>query len=701
MSESAKFSIVRKLDKHQDETVALRVEDPKDGQIYDYHHGEHTDESEAKIDVVQETGTNVPVSGQATIEGSVSIQFGKELNALYAFNQVGLVARDANSQYFGRTIEVSDQLTITNANAVAGNPTLGLKSLRLNQISDFKADYANKVVYGDGTMKDLVLPDLPDNIATITDVANSLITSKGYTDNRFNNLPSNIATTANVSQAITSANTYTNAKFVQANAYTDTAISNLDFATEAYVNTQKTSAINTSSTYTNQQVDSAKQFATNRTLLASKISGYPSNANYVLKGNGMWGSINSFSSAINMNSNRINNVATPYYSNDATNKSFVENLVNNKAYDVTDMSGFSGNYQHVLHGDKNWGLVKYTDFTQSMSAYNIYINNMYTSATETGLDIRENTYSRFKIGYNARDNYAYIKAAQGSESVKHFIHTYLSYEVYPDGIRLHNNRIMESKDPALLQDLANKRYVDNKFSSVSSSSSSTRDERLNWQSIPLHNGAVNWLRRSYMALTLTKIYGLDANSFILENKLGESAGIGFSGNEDAVTAWCAGDRKHLFNFQDEDNSNSRASYINDYGSLVVVSSKLNKTSIRTKANNNVLDRFMKLDVKSYGLKYDGERKNKYGFVCPKRTKRVAEKEDAMRIGLVLEEVFKVFPNCVSDYTNKLSVKRDKDIKIEDHVKDIKNSGIDYNSLLCYFIIAFQEFVHKYERTIKE
>jgi len=75
----------------------------------------------------------------------------------------------------------------------------------------------------------------------------------------------------------------------------------------------------------------------------------------------------------------------------------------------------------------------------------------------------------------------------------------------------------------------------------------------------------------------------------------------------------------------------------------------------------------------------------------------------MRTGLILEDLFKILPNCISDYKNELFQKKDKKKKLslEKEVKDIKNAGIDYNTLMCYFIMAFQEFVEKTNNKIKQ
>lgn len=155
----------------------------------------------------------------------------------------------------------------------------------------------------------------------------------------------------------------------------------------------------------------------------------------------------------------------------------------------------------------------------------------------------------------------------------------------------------------------------------------------------------------------------------------------------------------ICSFQDEDSSNTRLAYVNTSGSLIAVSSRQRKHSIKEKNNNNVLNRFLKLNVKSYAYKYEfNENDNE------KKKQRMINKSKKQQLGLILEEVYDVFPNCCSFYDNSLDDKliddyniKNKDVtfknkpKLED-VKDISNMGINYTNILLYFIMAFQEYV---------
>jgi len=210
-------------------------------------------------------------------------------------------------------------------------------------------------------------------------------------------------------------------------------------------------------------------------------------------------------------------------------------------------------------------------------------------------------------------------------------------------------------------------------------------------------GSTNWLRRNINTVSGVQVYGLTSTSYILESSNGESAGIGFDGSQDACTIWTAGDSGSYLNVQDEDTSNSRAAYVATNGAWTTVSSQKRKHSIKEKNNNKVLERFLKLSVKSYGYKYEIREDH-----TEKQKRRIEKKLNKMATGLILEELFAVFPNCIPDYYNKLfENKRNKDLILEEEIKNPENSGIDYNTLMCYFIMAFQEYVNKTDKLILE
>jgi hypothetical protein len=258
---------------------------------------------------------------------------------------------------------------------------------------------------------------------------------------------------------------------------------------------------------------------------------------------------------------------------------------------------------------------------------------------------------------------------------------------------MNNNRISNVLDPVSTQDTATKNYVDTQISTIDALSS-------NEINVNTDGGTNNWLRRANVTRTGTTIYGLSSStsSFLLENNSVESAGIGVSGSSDACTIWTAGDSGSFLNIQDEDGSNTRVAYVNTSGSWIQVSSRSRKHSIKDKTNNNVLDRFLQLSVKSYGYKYSVPED-----VSTKTLSRINKKTNKMQIGLILEELFEVFPNCIPDYYNSLFKDKSskENLNLKEEIKDISNSGIDYNVLLCYFIMAFQEYINKNNREIDQ
>lgn len=259
--------------------------------------------------------------------------------------------------------------------------------------------------------------------------------------------------------------------------------------------------------------------------------------------------------------------------------------------------------------------------------------------------------------------------------------------VLMSSLAMNNNYITGLPNPLNNQDAATKFYVDNSGGLAS-----------NTINVNTTGGLTNWLRRSINTTTGIQVFGLTSTSYILESNNGESAGIGFDGTTDTATIWTAGDSGWYLNIQDEDSTNSRMAYVANTGVWTVVSSSKRKHSIKEKRNNNILDRFLQLSVKTYGYKYD-DSKN----FSEKKKARIEHKTNKMATGLVLEELFNIFPNCIPDYYNELFQKKDysKKIELENEVKDTANCGIDYNTLLCYFIMAFQEFVQKTNKTILE
>jgi hypothetical protein len=226
-------------------------------------------------------------------------------------------------------------------------------------------------------------------------------------------------------------------------------------------------------------------------------------------------------------------------------------------------------------------------------------------------------------------------------------------------------------------------------------------------SIPVNVGSLNFLKKTDTTGSSVKIYGMNTSSFLIENFNGECAGIGFNGgtgtgagsSSDYVTIYSAGDNGSILSLADEDVTDSRVAYISNVGAYVVVSSKTRKHSIKEKNNNNVLERILKLNVKSYGYKYEFNNDD-----SEKKKQRMINKSKKQQLGLILEELYDIFPNACSFYDNELmnDLIDDQNIKNEnvtfknkpkiEDVDNISNMGINYNNILLYLIIAFQDYV---------
>ena len=224
-------------------------------------------------------------------------------------------------------------------------------------------------------------------------------------------------------------------------------------------------------------------------------------------------------------------------------------------------------------------------------------------------------------------------------------------------------------------------------------------------SIPVNTGNLNFLTKSASTVNGITMYGLDSNSFIIQNNSGENCGAGFCGSQDNISLWSATDNNNFISFVDEDVGSSRFGGINGSAQIFTGSSRLRKHSIKDKNNNNVLDRFLKIKIKSYGIKYQYD--DNYD---DKKKTRIINKMKKQNIGIIMEELYNLFPNSLSFYNNSLDDNlidnedvKNKDITFNNKPKlediDIINEGIIYEKLFLYNIMAFQEYVKKTDETI--
>jgi len=210
----------------------------------------------------------------------------------------------------------------------------------------------------------------------------------------------------------------------------------------------------------------------------------------------------------------------------------------------------------------------------------------------------------------------------------------------------------------------------------------------NSDSIAVNTGNYNYLRKNNITLSGVQIYGVSSNAFNLENKMGEASGIAIDGDYDGITLYTPIDSGSLVNFQDEDSSNSRISYINSSGAYVQVSKKQIKYSLKKKQKNDYdyLNRLNKLNIYSYAYKYeinddDDDKKKLRKYMKNKR----------YFTGLILEEVDEIFNNCVDKFKyfninddnkddfNNLTKGYTPDIDEEEYIKT-KNENLKYNGI---------------------
>lgn len=219
------------------------------------------------------------------------------------------------------------------------------------------------------------------------------------------------------------------------------------------------------------------------------------------------------------------------------------------------------------------------------------------------------------------------------------------------------------------------------------------------------NSVTNYLRSgTTTTLTGTTVYGCTTTgTFFMESSISEACGIFTCSANDNLVLMTAGDSNSYTNWQDEDaTTGTRVSYVDAVGNYQVISCRKRKHSIMDKNNNNILDRIMNIKIKSYGMKYE-ELNNPN--ISQKKYNRIINKSKKQCMGVIMEEIYNIFPNCVSEYRNELQDNLIDDIKVKnkkptkkfnqklEEIDDL-NTGVDYQKLNLYHIMAFQEYVNK-------
>ena len=212
----------------------------------------------------------------------------------------------------------------------------------------------------------------------------------------------------------------------------------------------------------------------------------------------------------------------------------------------------------------------------------------------------------------------------------------------------------------------------------------------------------NIINTGQLPITGIVPYGCQASSsciqYIADTGGNEASGWGSDHLTDNFTIFTPGDTGSHCNFQDEDSSESRIAYVNTSGVLTQVSSRKRKNRIRDKKNNNVLERFKQLKIKSYGYNQPETKDD----MSERKKKRLDKKRERMHMGIILEELFEIFPNCCDGYYNKLGrSERKTNLNIEEEIPKPEDAGIDYTKVQLYHIMAFQDYIRNTDAKIKE
>ena len=193
-----------------------------------------------------------------------------------------------------------------------------------------------------------------------------------------------------------------------------------------------------------------------------------------------------------------------------------------------------------------------------------------------------------------------------------------------------------------------------------------------------------------------------ASTIIETNAYNESAAIVMNGDY-IQTIQTFDDLGFIFTDEDADPQTTYKSYISSTGSLVVSSTQANKFSLRKKAHKDYLQRLNQLNIYSYASKTPV-----FETDVDKVKLRKFYKNRQLHMGVIAEEVAQLFDNATDqlklievDKTNRKEFKQLTDnftpeIADVDYLaaKNDKPVGVNYQTLLCYTILALQELTHQ-------
>ena len=341
------------------------------------------------------------------------------------------------------------------------------------------------------------------------------------------------------------------------------------------------------------------------------------------------------------------------------------------------INGYPSNSLSFLNGNGAWvnPLTITTNDLDNLSS-GLTIKNTNPAATAAGLTVDSNiTGTAVQFGFNNSTSEAYVWAS-GSASLKFATNATKRMELLNNGsLNMLNNGIIN------LGSIAGK-------------------------IISLENGTQVYTRASsnYLDLRAANVRGSKTSAIIETNALGETASIVMNGDY-IQTIQTFDDLGFIFTDEDLDPATSYQSYISANGSLVVSSSKNTKHSIQEKPTKDYLDRLNKLKVYSYAHKVPIT-----DFDSEKKKTRKYYKNQRLHVGLLAEEVAQLFDNASDEFklielhqgnrqefkklTNDYSPKVKAKTYLESKNQARQGHGVNYNTLLCYTILAIQELTQR-------
>ena len=346
---------------------------------------------------------------------------------------------------------------------------------------------------------------------------------------------------------------------------------------------------------------------------------------------------------LDVNGNKIINVPSPVNNNDASNKAYIDSKVFNintntsGQLNIDRLNGYPANGALFLNGNGTWENPRQftTNASSVTNAGGFIVNNTNPAAVAAGFIVQNNSALAAQFGFNNSTNEAYVWA-NGSATLK----------FGTAGVK----RIDIAGD---------------------SGKTSFYDPSYNCYIRPASN---------YLDMRGLNVYNSITSTIIETNASSETSSIVMNGD---FMQFINPMDTLGFIFTDEDNASmtSYVAYINSSGQIVPCS-KDKKHSIRKKEHKDYLQRLNKLNIYSYGLKYQINNSD-----SAKKRMRKQLKMNELQIGVIAEEVAEIFDNATNLY-------KPLDLSKKEKPSHIPSLGVNYNTLLCYAILAIQELTGK-------